>query len=61
MTWAFHIRPGFNGLRLDGIIDYITYAFLPCLDFVEFGILPGNLGFNPCLSSHMSSFSLSFP
>ena len=39
------IFPQFNGERLDDIIDYITYAFLPALGLIEFGVLPGNLAF----------------
>lgn len=39
------VFPQFNGDRLDDIIDYITYAFLPALGLIEFGVLPGNLAF----------------
>jgi phosphatidylcholine synthase len=37
------ILPGFDGARLDDIVDYITYAFLPALALVEFGVLPWKL------------------
>ncbi len=53
------VLPGFNGRRLDDIIDYITYAFLPCLGFVEFGILPGNLAFLAVLPLLSSAYGFS--
>jgi phosphatidylcholine synthase len=33
------LLPGFDGSRLDDIIDYLTYAFLPALGLVKFGVL----------------------
>ena len=39
------VFPQFNGDKLDDIIDYITYAFLPSVGFIAFGVLPGNLAF----------------
>jgi phosphatidylcholine synthase len=39
------VFPQFNGERLDDIIDYITYAFLPALGLIEFAVLPGSLAF----------------
>ncbi len=53
------VLPGFNGRRLDDIIDYITYAFLPCLGFVEFGILPGKFAFLAVLPLLASAFGFS--
>lgn len=37
------VLPNFNGRRLDDIIDYITYAFLPSVALVEFNVLPDAL------------------
>jgi phosphatidylcholine synthase len=34
------VLPGFDGGRLDDIIDYVTYVFLPCLALVRFDFLP---------------------
>lgn len=33
--------PGFSGERLDWIIDYLTYVFIPAMALVEAGFLPG--------------------
>lgn len=38
-----HVTPNFDGRRLDDIIDYINYAFLPAIAFREFGVLPDHL------------------
>jgi phosphatidylcholine synthase len=32
--------PGFDGARLDDIVDYLTFVFLPVLLIVEMGLLP---------------------
>ncbi|WP_034622287.1 CDP-alcohol phosphatidyltransferase family protein [Desulfovermiculus halophilus] len=34
------ILPHFDGRRLDDLIDFITYAFLPCVALVVFDVLP---------------------
>lgn len=34
------ILPHFDGRRLDDLIDFITYVFLPCLALVVFDVLP---------------------
>ena len=34
------VLPHFDGRRLDDLIDFITYVFLPCLALVVFDILP---------------------
>ena len=39
------VYPSFHGERLDDIVDYITYVFLPALGLIKFGVLPGNLAF----------------
>ena len=33
------VLPGFDGARLDDLIDYLTYAFLPAMGLVKFGVL----------------------
>lgn len=33
--------PEFDGRRLDDLIDFLTYAFLPALALAAFGLLPG--------------------
>ena len=35
--------PGIDGATMDNIVDFITYAFLPAVALVVFGILPTNL------------------
>ncbi len=48
------VFPHFNGDRLDDIIDYITYAFLPAVGLIEFGVLSGSLAvlaFVPLMAS----------
>ena len=37
------VTPDFDGRRLDDIIDYINYAFLPAIAFKVFGVLPDGL------------------
>jgi phosphatidylcholine synthase len=34
------VLPGFDGARLDDIIDYLTYTFVPVLLVIEAGLLP---------------------
>ena len=36
------VLPEFDGRRLDDIVDFITFAFLPCLALWRFEILPPN-------------------
>jgi phosphatidylcholine synthase len=36
--------PRFSGERLDLVIDYVTYVFVPALALVRAGFLPGTLG-----------------
>lgn len=33
------IYPHFNGAKLDDLIDYLTYVFLPCMGLIQFNIL----------------------
>ena len=52
MARRVHIKthlPRFDGERLDLIIDYITYVFIPALALVRAGFLPGVLG--QCLAA----------
>lgn len=35
-----HVLPAFNGGRLDDLIDYLTYVFLPAMAMIEFNVLP---------------------
>ncbi|ACV68433.1 CDP-alcohol phosphatidyltransferase family protein [Desulfohalobium retbaense] len=36
------IYPNFDGAKLDDLIDYLTFVFLPCMGLIQFGILePG--------------------
>lgn len=34
------VLPLFDGRRLDDIVDFITFAFLPCLAVIQFGLFP---------------------
>jgi phosphatidylcholine synthase len=36
--------PGFDGARLDDIVDYLTFVFVPALLVYEAGLLPGTWG-----------------
>jgi len=36
--------PGFDGARLDDIVDYVTFVFVPALLVYEAGLLPGTWG-----------------
>lgn len=48
------VLPDFDGRRLDDIVDFITFAFLPSLALSELGMLPEGLAwaaFLPLLSS----------
>lgn len=54
----FHVKrhvPRFDGERLDLIIDYITYVFIPALALVEGGFLTGWLGQSLAVAILMSS------
>ena len=37
------VLPAFDGARLDDIVDYLTFVFLPALFFYRAGVLPGSL------------------
>jgi phosphatidylcholine synthase len=38
------ILPNFDGAKLDDLIDYLTYVFLPCMGLIQFKVLPSGLG-----------------
>lgn len=38
------VLPGFDGVRLDDIVDYLTFVFLPVLLLYHSGSLPGGWG-----------------
>jgi len=38
------VLPGFDGARLDDIVDYLTYTFVPVLLIIEAGLLPEGWG-----------------
>lgn len=39
------VTPGFDGARLDDIVDYLTFVFLPAFLLVYAGLLPQGLSF----------------
>lgn len=39
------VTPGFDGARLDDIVDYLTFVFLPAFLLVHAGLLPQGLSF----------------
>ena len=36
--------PGFDGARLDDIVDYLTFVFVPALLLYQAGLLPAGWG-----------------
>ena len=38
------VLPGFDGARLDDIVDFLTYTFVPVLLIIEAGLLPERWG-----------------
>jgi phosphatidylcholine synthase len=38
------VTPEIDGNRLDDIVDYLTYVFVPAVMVVRAGLVPGNLG-----------------
>lgn len=53
------VLPQFNGRRLDDIIDYLTYVFLPALGLVVFGVLPQSLAWVAVLPLLASAYGFS--
>ena len=50
-----HTLPRFSGERLDQIVDYVTYVFVPVLALLKAGILVGGLGLGLAVLILMSS------
>lgn len=53
------ILPHFDGRRLDDLIDFITYAFLPCVALVVFNVLPSSWGWVAVLPLLASAYGFS--
>jgi len=49
------LTPGFDGSRLDDIVDYLGYVFLPCLLLYHAGDLPSSWGWAAVASVLLSS------
>ncbi len=47
--------PRFSGERLDLVVDYLTYVFVPVLLMLKAGFLPGNLGWGLAAAILLSS------
>ena len=47
--------PGFDGARLDDIVDYLTFVFLPALLIYRAGLLPGGWGLGVTSAMLLSS------
>ena len=47
--------PGFDGARLDDIVDYLTYVFVPVLMIYHAGLLPAGWGFAVAAAVLLSS------
>jgi phosphatidylcholine synthase len=47
--------PRFSGERLDQVIDYITYVFIPVLALLHAGLLPGLIGLTLAVAMLLSS------
>jgi len=53
------VLPSFNGSRLDDLIDYLTYVFLPSMAMVEFHVLPQSLVWVAVLPMIASAYGFS--
>lgn len=53
------VLPTFNGRRLDDLIDYLTYVFLPAIALIEFGVLPSALMWVAVLPMIASAYGFS--
>lgn len=53
------VLPTFNGRRLDDLIDFLTYVFLPSLAMIEFDILPTALMWVAVLPMIASAYGFS--
>lgn len=50
------VVPEFDGSKLDDIVDYLTFAFLPSLGFVAFGLLPAGFAWVAALPAFASGY-----
>ena len=53
------VLPTFNGRRLDDLIDFLTYVFLPSMALIEFDILPTALMWVAVLPMIASAYGFS--
>lgn len=53
------VLPNFDGRKLDDIVDYLTYVFLPVLAIWEWGMLPNGLGWVGVLPLIASGYGFS--
>ena len=54
-----HVLPAFNGRRLDDLIDYLTYVFLPAMAMIEFDVLPSSVMWVAVLPMIASAYGFS--
>jgi len=50
------VLPGFDGGLLDNIVDFVTFAFIPCLALSVFGLLPPGLEWTACIPMFASAY-----
>lgn len=55
MARVKELTPGFDGARLDDIVDYLTFTFLPILLLYQAGDLPADWGMVPVVAVLLSS------
>jgi phosphatidylcholine synthase len=55
MARVKEFTPGFDGARLDDIVDYLTFTFLPILLLYQAGDLPGGWAWVPVAAVLLSS------
>ena len=55
MAHVKELTPGFDGARLDDIVDYLTFTFLPILLLYQAGDLPADWGMVPVVAVLLSS------
>ena len=55
MARVKEVTPGFDGARLDDIVDYLTFVFLPVLVLYHAGTLPAGWGWIPASAVLLSS------
>jgi phosphatidylcholine synthase len=55
MARVKEVTPSFDGARLDDIVDYLTFTFLPILLLYHAGDLPADWGWIPVAAVLLSS------